>query len=304
MQDYRILDDYLLQNGYDFLSNEPMCRHTTFSVGGIADRFINVNSSEKLLGVISFCSENKIPYYLIGNGSNLLVSDKGVRSAVIHLTSGADGITVDGEHIRAFAGVPLSAVCRAALNASLTGLEFAWGIPAGVGGAAYMNAGAYGSEMKNVVESVKCITPNLETVEIKNRDIDYSYRHSAFQQNGYIITEVVFSLSKGESGEIKSKMDELMQRRIQKQPLDLPSAGSTFKRPQGAFAAALIEECGLKGYSIGGAQVSEKHAGFIVNRNNATAQDISKLIDHIIRTVFEKKQIKLETEVIELGDWK
>ena len=303
MKDYRILDDFLIQNSYDFSSFEPLSRHTTFAVGGAADRFINVDSTEKLYNLIVFLTNNKIPYYIIGNGSNLLVSDKGISCAVVHLSAGKNSVTVDGEYIHAFAGAPLSSVCSTALNASLTGLEFAWGIPASVGGAAFMNAGAYDSQMKNVVKSVKCITPDLEIVELQSAELGYSYRHSVFEENGYIVAEVCFALVSGETSKIKARMDELMQKRIQKQPLDLPSAGSTFKRPEGAYAAALIDECGLKGLSVGGARVSEKHAGFIVNRENATAKDIAELIKRIQQIVFDKKRIKLETEVIKIGDW-
>ena len=303
MKDYRALDDFLIQNSYDFSSSEPLSRHTTFAVGGAADRFINANSTEKLYDLIVFLTKNKIPYYIIGNGSNLLVSDEGVGCTVVHLSHGKNSVTVDDEHICAFAGAPLSSVCSTALKASLTGLEFAWGIPASVGGAAFMNAGAYGSEMKDVVENVKCITPDLRIVELKNAELGYSYRRSVFEKNGYIIAEVTFALKAGEPSKIKARMDELMQRRIQKQPLDLPSAGSTFKRPEGAYAAALIDECGLKGLSIGGAEVSEKHAGFVVNQKNATAKDIAELIEKIQQIVFDKKHIKLETEVIKIGDW-
>lgn len=280
--------------------NEPMSKHTTFRIGGPADVFIVPSDSESLAKVCSFCSENEIKYLVVGNGSNLLVSDKGIRGAVIK--SGERGeIKVDGEIITASAGANLSLVCEAARKNNLTGLEFAYGIPGSVGGAVYMNAGAYGGEIKDVVTKTYhtdgCKEGNFSTAEL-----DFGYRHSAYTGTNIAITKVEFTLKKGDYDAINARMTELITRRRTKQPLEYPSAGSVFKRPEGYYAGALIEECGLKGTQIGGAMVSVKHAGFIINAGGATCSDVLALVDKIKSTVLKEKGVSLECEIKAVGE--
>ena len=236
----------------------------------------------------------------MGNGSNLLVSDGGIEGAVISL-SGINGISYDGEKITCGAGAMLSSVCLKALSLSLTGLEFAYGIPGTAGGALYMNAGAYGGQMADVIESAECLTASGEIKTLKKEDMRLGYRSSVFKKGGLIIISLTLALKKGDKAEIKAEMDELLNRRKQKQPLEYPSAGSTFKRPEGYFAGALIEKNGLKGLTVGGAQVSEKHAGFVINRGGATAADVKALIGKIQKKVFENDGVMLEPEVIFKG---
>lgn len=294
------LADFLENENIEYRQNEPMRAHTTFKIGGEADIFIIPASPAALIYAVKKCNELEIPYFILGNGSNLLVSDGGIEGAVISL-SGINGISSDGEKITCGAGAMLSSVCLKALSLSLTGLEFAYGIPGTAGGALYMNAGAYGGQMADVIESAECLTASGEIKTLKKEDMRLGYRSSVFKNGGLIIISLTFALKKGDKAEIKAEMDDLLNRRKQKQPLEYPSAGSTFKRPEGYFAGALIEKNGLKGLTVGGAQVSEKHAGFVINRGGATAADVKALIGKIQKKVFENDGVMLEPEVIFKG---
>ena len=285
--------------GCEARRNEPMSKHTSFKIGGNADAYIKVNNLSKLSAILKECQTSDVDYMLLGNGSNLLVSDDGIRGAVIRLDGDFRKITlVDDTTIFCGAGATLAYLCKFALNCGLTGLEFAWGIPGTVGGAVFMNAGAYEGEMKDVVHSVSHISPSGEIGRIENDDLKFGYRTSVYRSNNMIITGVTLKLKKGNPDEIRAKMDDYMSRRSTKQPLEYPSAGSVFKRPEGNFAGALIEQCGLKGKTCGGAQVSEKHAGFIINKSNATAKDVRDLIGEIQKTVSDKTGYNLECELI------
>lgn len=294
------LADFLENENIEYRQNEPMRAHTTFKIGGEADIFIIPASPAALIYAVKKCNELEIPYFILGNGSNLLVSDGGIEGAVISL-SGINGISSDGEKITCGAGAMLSSVCLKALSLSLTGLEFAYGIPGTAGGALYMNAGAYGGQTADVIESAECLTATGEIKTLKKENMQLGYRSSVFKNGGLIIISLTFALKKGDKAEIKAEMDELLNRRKQKQPLEYPSAGSTFKRPEGYFAGALIEKNGLKGLTVGGAQVSEKHAGFVINRGGATAADVKALIGKIQKKVFENDGVMLEPEVIFKG---
>lgn len=294
------LADFLENENIEYRQNEPMRAHTTFKIGGEADIFIIPTSPAALIYAVKKCNELEIPYFILGNGSNLLVSDGGIEGAVISL-SGINGISSDGEKITCGAGAMLSSVCLKALSLSLTGLEFAYGIPGTAGGALYMNAGAYGGQMADVIESAECLTATGEIKTLKKENMQLGYRSSVFKNGGLIIISLTFALKKGDKAEIKAEMDELLNRRKQKQPLEYPSAGSTFKRPEGYFAGALIEKNGLKGLTVGGAQVSEKHAGFVINCGGATAADVRALIGKIQKKVFENDGVMLEPEVIFTG---
>ena len=290
----------LLKTNVEFLENENMSLHTTFKIGGAADVFIRVKSTEELENTLKLAKEYSVPYFILGKGSNLLVSDLGIEGAVIS-TKLLENIKVEGTRIVCQSGAHLSRLCTEALNSGLTGLEFAYGIPGSVGGALYMNAGAYGGEMSQVITGAYFINENLEREYITLKDMKLGYRTSIFKQNNAIITEIVFELETGDKAIIKQKMDELMQKRLDKQPLDYPSAGSTFKRPPDNFAGALIEKNGLKGVSFGGATVSEKHAGFVINKGNATASDVLGLIERIKQTVLKNDGVILEPEIIFKG---
>lgn len=294
------LADFLKSENIEYRQNEPMRAHTTFKIGGEADIFIIPASPAALISAIKKCTELEIPYFILGNGSNLLVSDGGIEGAVISL-AGINGISAKGEKITCGAGAMLSSVCLKALSLSLTGLEFAYGIPGTAGGALYMNAGAYGGQMADVIESAECLTASGDIKTLKKEDMQLGYRSSIFKKGGLIIISLTLALKKGDKAEIKAEMDELLNRRKQKQPLEYPSAGSTFKRPKGYFAGALIEKNGLKGLTVGGAQVSEKHAGFVINRGGATAADVKALIGKIQKKVFENDGVMLEPEVIFTG---
>lgn len=294
------LADFLENENIEYRQNEPMRAHTTFKIGGEADIFIIPASPAALIYAVKKCGELEIPYFILGNGSNLLVSDGGIEGAVISL-AGINGISSDGEKITCGAGAMLSSVCLKALSLSLTGLEFAYGIPGTAGGALYMNAGAYGGQMADVIESAECLTASGEIKTLKKENMQLGYRSSVFKNGGLIIISLTLALKKGDKTEIKAEMDELLNRRKQKQPLEYPSAGSTFKRPEGYFAGALIEKNGLKGLTVGGAQVSEKHAGFVINRGGATAADVKALIGKIQKKVFENDGVMLEPEVIFTG---
>ena len=293
----------LREIGCEVLENEPMKRHTSFKIGGEADLLVTVNTKEQLAQALGYIRETDIPLMFMGNGTNMLVSDKGIRGIVLKLGGEFCEISLEDENtIRCGAGALLVTVCRFALENSLTGLEFAYGIPGSVGGAAFMNAGAYGGETKDVAVSCECITKDGEYITVENEDCDFAYRHSRFSDSGELVTEVTFRLEKGDAEKIREQMDDIMGRRKDKQPIELPSAGSVFKRPVGYFAGGLIQECGLKGHTVGGAQVSMKHAGFIVNIGDATCNDVLELIAYIQKTVLDEKGVQLECEVRAVGD--
>lgn len=281
--------------------NEPMSAHTTFKTGGVADVFVEPSGIEELKETLKLLQGE--PFYLIGNGSNLLVSDDGLRGIALHLAAGFDDITVKENTLTCGAAATLSQIARTALDNALCGFEFAAGIPGSLGGAIVMNAGAYDGEMKQVVKRVTLMNYAGEIVEKDAEEMQFSYRHSILKEQQWIVLEAVIALEAGDKQKIKEKMDELAQKRREKQPLEYPSAGSTFKRPEGYFAAKLIEDAGLKGFRIGGAQVSPKHAGFVINEHNATSADIYALIKEIQRRVEENAGVAIETEVICLGNF-
>ncbi len=283
--------------GCEIKQDEPLSKFTTFKIGGAAAAVVTVNNVKELSEILSLCKQNNVQRMVIGNGSNLLVSDEGYEGIVIKLDGDFKNITIDGETIKCGSGVTLASLCKFARDNSLSGLEFAWGIPGTVGGAAFMNAGAYGGEMKNVVMSTSYINDDGAAGTYIGEENKFSYRYSIYSENNYVITGVTFKFKTDDPELIKERMDDYMSRRRSKQPLDYPSAGSVFKRPDGYFAGGLIEECGLKGYSIGGAQVSEKHAGFIINKGGATCSDVCKLVEHIQKTVKENKGVELECEI-------
>lgn len=279
---------------------EPMKRHTTFRAGGPADWFVIPETAEELAAVIMACKKAGEPWYVVGNGSNLLVSDEGLRGVVIS-TERFDRLEISGTVLTAGAGVMLSKAANAALKESLAGLEFAAGIPGTVGGAAVMNAGAYGSEMKDVLRNVTVLTETGEVKMLPVEALELGYRTSSILKNHYLVLEAEFALSAGDPEAIRGRMKELAERRKEKQPLEYPSAGSTFKRPAGYFAGKLIEDAGLKGFSVGGAEVSQKHAGFVINRQDATASDIYRLCMEVKKKVLEQTGVTLELEVKLLG---
>lgn len=283
------------------LLQEPMSAHTTFRTGGAVDYFLVPKSVAMIKDAISILREHEIPYFILGNGSNLLVKDGGILGAVIHVGAQMSTMEVDGESIKAQGGVLLSALSAKALEHGLTGLAFASGIPGTLGGAIVMNAGAYGGEMKDVLVSVVVLTPELEVKTLSVAELELSYRHSVIPQNGYLLLEATLHLKKGDKKGIQQTMAELAGKRREKQPLQYPSAGSTFKRPEGYFAGKLIEDAGLKGRRVGGAEVSEKHAGFVINKGGATTKDILDLIALCQEEVFTRFGVHLETEVKVIG---
>ena len=280
-----------------FAENEPLSAHCTFKIGGPADVFVQPETEEQLCRVIALCKACDVKYYLLGNGSNILFADEGFSGVVIDVSALDAEIAVEDTVLTAGAGVRLAALCKAALKHGLSGLEFAYGIPGTVGGAVYMNAGAYGGEMKDVLTVVRYLTAEGEVVQASAAELDLSYRHSIFEENGGCILSAQFALQPGNAADIRAKMDELMAKRVDKQPLDKPSAGSTFKRPAGAFAAALIDQCGLRGFRHGGAAVSDKHCGFVVNLGGATCADVLALCDEVRAIVKEKTGYELEKEI-------
>ena len=300
------------QNFYDKLNNviakdsilidEPMSRHTTFRVGGPADFFVTPKAKEEVRDVIRICKEAGMPYYIIGNGSNLLVSDAGYRGVIVQIYKEMNEVKVEGDLVKAQAGALLSGIAAKALGAELSGFEFASGIPGTIGGACVMNAGAYGGEMKDVLESVTVLTGEGKIIELGRNELELGYRTSVIAKKGYIVLGAVLKLERGDGEKIKTYMDELKEKRVTKQPLEYPSAGSTFKRPEGYFAGKLIEDAGLRGFQVGGAQVSEKHCGFVTNRNHATAADIMELMRQVQIRVKENSGVDLEPEVKRLGD--
>lgn len=285
------------------LTGEPMDRHTTFRIGGPADYFLIPETPEEIKQILNICRDENIPYFILGNGSNLLVSDAGYRGAIIQVFRNMSGITTEGTKIRASAGALLSAIAAEARNASLTGFEFAGGIPGTLGGAVVMNAGAYGGEMKDVLEEVTVLDGDGNIRTLKAEELELGYRTSAVKKNGYLVLEAVISLKEGDPEAIRARMRELSEQRTSKQPLEYPSAGSTFKRPEGYFAGKLIMDCGLRGYRVGGAEVSQKHCGFVINAGGATAADVRALMQDVTEKVQEKFGVTLEPEVKFLGDF-
>lgn len=282
------------------IENEPMSAHTTFRVGGAADVFVSPAIDELITG-IELCKKMKIPYLVIGNGSNLLVKDGGMEGVIFSLGKRASKVTVEGNKITAQAGAMLSLVANSACDNSLTGMEYEAQIPGTVGGAVVMNAGAYGGEIKDIITEVKVLLDDGNVVMWSKDDLQLSYRHSRLMDENAIVLEATFELADGEQSEILAKMEDFKQQRVSKQPLDLPSAGSTFKRPDGYFAAKLIDDASLRGYQVGGAQVSEKHTGFVVNKGGATASDILSLMNDVSEKVFKDFGVKLEPEVRIIG---
>lgn len=289
--------------GATVIKDAPMKKYTSFKCGGNASVLVIPNSVDCLKQIIDFCNSQNTKPLIIGNGSNLLVTDNGINGVVIKIGSDISKIELlDETTIRCEAGASLKSLCMFALENSLSGLEFAYGIPGTLGGAVYMNAGAYGGEMKDVLVSTTHIDLDGNIGELFQEDLNLRYRGSAYTDNNYTIVSAVMKLKKADKKDIKEAMDDKLQKRKEKQPLEYGSAGSTFKRPTGYFAGALIEESGLKGYTVGGAQVSEKHAGFVINKNNATATDVINLIRDVQKIVFEKHGVMLETEVKIIGE--
>lgn len=284
------------------LIDEPMKKHTSFKIGGPADILLTPKNIEEVQKIVDFCCKNNVPIFYMGNGSNLLVSDKGMRCVVIKIGENLSKVSIEGNKVIAQSGVLLSRLSKQILKENLKGFEFADGIPGSLGGAVTMNAGAYGGEMKDVVYSCKAIDQEGNIIEISQENLKLGYRTSIIHERNYIVLEVTLKLHKGNYMEIKKSIDELTHKRTSKQPLHMPSAGSVFKRPPGHYAGKLIEDCNLKGARIGDAQVSEMHAGFIVNVGEATAEDVNSLIKHIQKTVKDKFDVFLEPEVRIIGE--
>lgn len=290
------------EHGIKFLEHEDLSKHTSFKIGGPADFFVKPKNKEQVSAVVDYCEKNSVPLLPLGKGSNVLVSDDGINGVVMYFGSDFGKIElIDENTIYCEAGAGLAALCNFALENELTGLEFAYGIPGSVGGAVFMNAGAYGGEIKDVIVYADHVDKNGKAGKFTGEELEMSYRHSVYSGKEYFITGAAFKLKKGEKAEIKAKMDDLIGRRFDKQPMDKPSAGSTFKRPEGAFASALIDQCGLKGYRVGGAEVSTKHAGFVVNIGGATCEDVLRLIRDVQEKVKNDTGFFLEPEVEILG---
>ncbi len=274
-----------------------MCEYSSFKIGGPAELMIIPENKKQAKEAFVFCTSEGVAPFILGNGSNLLVSDNGIKGVVLHTGKMNNVVLLDETTVECDCGVGLARLCNFALDNSLSGLEFAFGIPGSVGGAAFMNAGAYGGEMKDVILSCEHVTPKGEAQVLKSNELKFGYRHSAYSENGFLITSIRIGLTKGDKSQIKSRMQDIIERRRSKQPLEYPSAGSVFKRPEGHFAGALVEQCGFKGKCIGGAMLSEKHAGFIVNKGGATCDDVLNLIDTIRETVLKEYGVELEREI-------
>lgn len=300
-----VLYEYLTEvlGRENVLRKEPMSRHTTFRVGGEAEYFAKIQEKSQLIVIMDYLRKTEQPYFILGNGSNILVSDKGYEGVILDLSAGLKNIEIKDKRVTAQAGALLSTVAARAHEAGLTGFEFAAGIPGTIGGAIVMNAGAYDGEMKQVVESVTVVDEQGETMILDNETMEFGYRNSIIKNRPFIVTEAVLLLKEGEKEQIKNRMEELNQRRREKQPLNYPSAGSTFKRPEGHFAGKLIMDAGLRGFRIGGARVSEKHCGFVINEGNATATDVADVIEEVTERVRDKFGVTLETEIIKLGEF-
>ncbi|MDO4301048.1 MAG: UDP-N-acetylmuramate dehydrogenase [Clostridia bacterium] len=297
-----IIEDLrVLAGDNNVIENEPMSKHTTFRIGGKADVFITPDSDKSLFACVEYVKNRNIPYYIIGNGSNLLVRDNGFRGVIIQLYKNFSDIKVKDNIITAKAGALLSSAAKTAMNNSLSGMECLSGIPGTIGGAICMNAGAYGGEMKDIVVETKVIN-NGKFETISNEDSEFGYRKSRIMAENMIVVETVIKLEKGSKEDIQAKMSELLVQRNSKQPVELPSAGSTFKRPEGYFAAKLIDDSGLRGFSVGQAQVSPKHCGFVVNNGGSTAKEVIELMDKVSQKVYEKFGVKLEPEVRIIGE--
>ena len=284
------------------LVEEPMSRHTTFRIGGNADVFVSP-ALDVIPEIMKLANAHEVPVTIIGNGSNLLVGDKGIRGLVVSFGKEAEALSVEGNQMTVGAGCLLSKAATEAAKRGLSGLEFASGIPGSMGGALVMNAGAYGGEMKDIVVSAKVLTPSGEIKELTAEEMDFSYRHSCIQEKDYIALSAVVQLEPKEESLIREEMADYKNRRVEKQPLEYPSAGSTFKRPKGYFAGKLIQDAGLRGYTVGGAQISEKHCGFVINKGNATAADVLQLIRDVQNKVYEQFHVKLEPEVKMVGEF-
>ena len=284
------------------LVREPMSRHTTFRTGGPADLLVQPEA-EQIAPILEVCRNEEIPWTVIGNGSNLLVGDGGIRGVVLEIGKQMSDVVIEGTVITAGAGAMLSSIASRAAAAELTGMEFASGIPGSLGGAVVMNAGAYGGEMKDILQKVTVLTPDGTVQTLSVEELELSYRHSIIPEKGYLVISAVLKLQPGHADEIQSIMDDLKEKRVSKQPLEYPSAGSTFKRPEGYFAGKLIQDAGLRGFRVGGALVSEKHCGFIINRDQATSTDICQLMQQVSEIVYEKFGVRLEPEVKKIGEF-
>ena len=287
----------------EVLLDEPMSRHTTFRIGGPADVFVSPKDEKQTAEVLKAVRRSGLPFFVLGNGSNLLVSDSGFRGVVVRIYRNMSDINVNGEEICAGAGALLSAIAAAARSAELTGFEFASGIPGTLGGAVVMNAGAYGGEMKDVLTCARVLTPQGEIKTLTLPELKLGYRTSIVKEEDLVVLSAGMKFEKGDPAAIRDKMQDLQQRRVSKQPLEFPSAGSTFKRPEGYFAGKLIEDAGLRGFAVGGAKVSDKHCGFVINADHATADDVIRLIRQVSDRVYESSGVRLEPEVRFLGDF-
>ena len=283
--------------------DEPMKIHTTFRVGGPASYFVTPETEEEVAKVIEVCTQENVPYYIVGNGSNLLVSDQGYEGVIIQIYKQMNRVEITENEIHAQAGALLSMIANRAMEAELTGFEFAAGIPGTLGGALRMNAGAYGGEMKQIVESAEVLTSEGEVLNLTNEELGMGYRTSVIAKNDYVALSAVLKLEKGDRQEIRAYMEDLKERRVTKQPLEFGSAGSTFKRPEGYFAGKLIQDSGMQGYRVGDAQVSEKHCGFVINRGNATAAQVCELMQEVVKKVKETSGVTLEPEVKRIGEF-
>ena len=287
----------------DVLLDEPMCNHTTFKIGGPADVYVTPDSPDRVVSAVNICRDLGVPYFILGRGSDLLVGDKGYRGVIICMADAVDDLLVDGERMVCQSGVTLSDAAEMACALSLTGLEFACGIPGTVGGAVFMNAGAYDGQISDVLEEARVLTPDGEVLDLKNDELELGYRTSRVNTDGLVVLSATFRLSRGDEEAIRARMDDLTARRENRQPLELPSAGSTFKRPEGYFAGKLISDAGLQGYRVGGAEVSKKHAGFVVNVDNATAADVRAVITHVQDEVERLNGVRLQPEVRFVGEF-
>lgn len=302
MKELLLNELYSITDKQNVLLDEPMSKHTTFRVGGKADLFVTPKSIKEAADIVRLLLTNNEEFYIVGNGSNLLVSDDGYRGCIVCISNGMDAVTIDGNTITAEAGAMLSKVANIACENDLDGLVFASGIPGSVGGAVVMNAGAYGGEMKDIISQVTLFDmESLQIVTLDNSQMQFSYRNSIVKSHPYIVLSATYEMTPGNKDDIRQAMNELSQKRREKQPLEYPSAGSTFKRPEGYFAGKLIEDAGLKGYSVGGAMVSTKHSGFVINAGDATADDIITLIRDVRKCVFDKYGVYLEPEVCMIG---
>lgn len=280
---------------------ESMASHTTFRIGGLADCFVQLENTEQLIKVQKYLSQVGVPFFVLGNGSNLLVSDAGFRGVILQIGPKMSKVTVEGNVIVAQAGASMAQIARTAMEHELMGMEFASGIPGTIGGGVVMNAGAYGGELSQIVTQVNVVNSEGEIMELDNETMEFGYRTSTIRNNPFTVTEVILRLEKGDRQQIRERMEELAARRREKQPLEYPSAGSTFKRPAGYYAGQLIMEAGLRGFQCGGAKVSDKHCGFVINTGNATAEDVRTLIRKIQTRVKDQFNVNLETEVLFLG---